>query len=91
MGIKSFEGYDRRVIVDFNVRVIIVEFTCRRCGAKAYKRLPDCPPWGRTINVSDLYDLEAPENWRNGGFYYPTFCPDCAKKYDEFMAGEVEK
>lgn len=36
----------------------------------------------------DLYDLNPPIGWENGGFYYPLFCPDCKKAYERFMNGE---
>ena len=72
--IKDFEGHGR---------LLTVRFKCYRCGTTALRPLKDClpgdgPPMG-------LSDLKPPADWRNGGFYYPTFCPDCAEKYDRFM------
>lgn len=75
--IKEFEGHGR---------LLSVVFSCWRCGCTVSRPLKDClpsdgPPMG-------LYDLKPPARWRNGGFYYPTFCPDCAEKYDRFMKGD---
>ena len=77
MEIKEFEGFGRK---------ILVEFSCRRCNTKAYKPLFDCLP--KDCPVRNLSDLKAPEEWKDGGFYYPTFCPECAEKYEKFMNGE---
>lgn len=77
MELKEFEGYGRE---------IMVKFTCRRCRVEAYKPLKDCLP--NDCSVRGLYDLIAPANWRNGGFYYATFCPECAVLYDKFLKGE---
>ena len=78
MEITEFEGFDRK---------LMVKFTCRRCRAEAYKPLYDCLP--SDCPVRFLSDLKAPKEWQDGGFYYPTFCPDCAKKYERFMNGEA--
>ena len=78
MEIKEFEGFDRK---------LMVEFSCRRCKTKAYKPLFDCLP--NDCPVRDLSDLKAPEEWKDGGFYYPIFCPECAEKYEKFMNGEA--
>ena len=77
MEIIQYEGYGRR---------IMVEFTCRRCRKTEYRPLKDCLPADCFRN---LYDLQAPKEWRDGGFYHPTFCPECAEKYDQFMKGDV--
>lgn len=77
MEINEFDGHGRR---------IMVEFMCWRCKQRVVRPLKDClPSDGPARNLSDM---KPPADWRNGGFYYPTFCPDCAKKYDEFMKGE---
>ena len=78
MEIKEFEGFGRK---------LMVEFSCRRCNAKAYKPLFDCLP--SDYPVRNLSDLKAPKEWQDGGFYYPTFCPECAEKYERFMNGEA--
>ena len=75
--IPAFDGFGR---------TIMVQFRCYRCGKTEYEPLYDCLPSDHPI--SDLSDLSTPTKWRNGGFYYPTFCPDCAEKYDRFMKGE---
>lgn len=75
--IPDYEGHGR---------TIMVEFMCWRCKMRAYRPLKDSIPTdGPMVSMADL---KPPKNWRNGGFYYPTFCPECAKKYDEFMKGE---
>lgn len=79
MEIPNFEGHGRTVMV---------QFQCYRCKTVAIRPLKDCIP--NDSPVSDMSDFEAPANWRDGGFYYPTFCPDCAEKYDKFMRGEED-
>ena len=76
MNIPKYEGYGR---------TIMVRFQCRRCEKIALRKLEDCVP--SDSPVRDLYDLIPPKEWKNGGFYYPTFCPDCAKAYDQFING----
>ena len=39
------------------------------------------------VYYRDLYDLRPPKEWEDGGFYYPLFCPECAKAYELFMKG----
>lgn len=75
--IPEYEGHGRRVLI---------EFMCWRCKTRETRPLKDCLPREHPIN--NMSDLVPPHGWRNGGFYYPTFCPDCAKKYDEFMKGD---
>lgn len=75
--IPDFEGHGR---------LLTVRFKCRRCDATALRPLKDCLP--SDCPVRFMSDLEAPPNWKDGGFYYPTFCPECAEKYDRFMNGE---
>jgi hypothetical protein len=77
MQIPDFEGHGRK---------IMVQFTCQRCKKTALKPLKDCLP--SDCPVRYLSDLETPAEWKNGGFYYPTFCPDCAKAYEQFMKGK---
>lgn len=77
MEINSFESHGR---------TICVQFRCYRCKTTAVKTLENS--LSKTEPYRELYDLIPPQGWRNGGFYYPLFCPDCAKKYDEFMRGE---
>lgn len=80
MELRDFEGHGR---------TIMVEFKCWRCNTLVCRPLKDAlPSDGPMMNLSDL---RPPAEWRNGGFYYPTFCPDCAKKYDEFMKGDKEE
>lgn len=77
MEITKFEGHGR---------LLTVRFSCWRCGKTALRPLQDCLP--SDCPVRGLYDLKPPADWRDGGFYYPTFCPDCAEKYDRFMKCE---
>ena len=77
MEVKRFEGFGR---------LLTVRFKCFRCGVTATRPLKDCLPL--ECNMRDLSDLRPPVDWRDGGFYYPTFCPDCAEKYDRFMKCE---
>lgn len=66
-------------------RTIMVQFRCYRCRATAVKPLSDSL---NSDGTRGLYDLVPPSGWRNGGFYYPLFCPKCKEKYDRFMSGE---
>ena len=65
-------------------RTLLVEFKCYRCKKTETRDLEEC------LNETseyyrDLYDLNPPTGWKNGGFYYPLFCPDCKKAYERFM------
>lgn len=75
--IKEFKGHGR---------LLTVQFACWRCGTTATRPLQDCLPTDGPAR--GLYDLKPPADWKNGGFYYPTFCPDCSEKYDRFMKGQ---
>lgn len=78
MKITTYETHGRK---------LIVEFRCYRCGKTAIRPLNDC--MGEATDCyRNLYDLNPPKEWRNGGFYYPLFCPECAKAYDQFMKGD---
>ena len=79
MEIPDVEGHGRK---------IMVQFSCYRCKKIAIKPFNDCLP--SECPVRYMSDLKAPKEWRDGGFYYPTFCPDCAEKYDKFMRGEED-
>lgn len=76
MEINCFEEHGRR---------ILVEFTCRRCRKTETRLLEDCRP--NEHPVRGLYDLIPPKGWRDGGFYYNMYCPDCRKDYEAFMDG----
>lgn len=78
MEIKSCETHGRK---------LMVEFKCQRCGKTEIRPLEDCMEEVRTSGFRALYDLNPPKGWRNGGFYYPLFCPECEKAYDLFMKG----
>lgn len=73
MEIKSFESNGRR---------LMVEFTCRRCRTVSFRSLKECLD---EVDCNFLTDLKPPKDWRNGGFYYPLFCKECAEAYDRFM------
>ena len=75
--VPGYEGHGRRMMV---------EFMCQRCKTREVRPLVDCLP--TDAPARGMSDLKPPKEWRDGGFYYPTFCPNCAKKYDEFMKGE---
>lgn len=77
MKIDRFETHGRK---------LLVEFKCQRCKTTATRSLEDCMSNCKD-GYSDLYDLRPPKEWKDGGFYYPTFCPDCAKAYEQFMSG----
>lgn len=77
--IPEFEGHGRKVII---------QFSCYRCRKIAYRPLRDCLP--SDCPVRFMSDLKAPKEWRDGGFYYPTFCPECTDKYDKFMRCEED-
>ena len=72
--IPEYEGHGRK---------IVVEFKCRRCKKTAYRPLEDCRP--SDCDVRWLSDLIPPKEWRNGGFYYSLFCPDCAAAHERFL------
>lgn len=80
MEITSYETHGRK---------LLVEFKCRRCGKTVIRPLEECITESKDC-YRDLYDLNPPKEWRNGGFYYPLFCPECAKAYDMFMKGGAE-
>lgn len=65
----------------------MVEFRCYRCKVTEIRPLDECMEEAREC-YRDLYDLNPPKGWQNGGFYYPLFCGECAKKYEQFMSGK---
>lgn len=65
-------------------RKLMVEFKCRRCGKTELRTLEECMK-EVTEYFQGLYNLNPPAGWDNGGFYYPLFCPDCKKAYENFM------
>ena len=67
-------------------RTLMVEFKCYRCKTTAIRSFEDCLN-DASEYYRDLYDLHPPEGWKDGGFCYPLFCPECAKKYELFMSG----
>jgi hypothetical protein len=67
-------------------RKLMVEFRCYRCKITEIRPLEDCTK-EVTEGYRDLYDLRPPKGWKDGGFYYPMFCPDCKKAYEDFMKG----
>ena len=78
MQINRYETHGRR---------LLVEFTCRRCRTRAVRSLEECMNEQKEC-YRELYDLAPPEGWKNGGFYYPLFCPECAKAYELFIDGK---
>ncbi len=76
MEIPDYKGFGRE---------IVVQFTCARCKKIVYTPLEKCTTSDYAVRY--LSDLKAPKGWRDGGYYYPTFCPECAEKYDRFMKG----
>lgn len=68
-------------------RKLMVEFMCYRCKTTAIRPLEACMEEQKE-GYQGLYDLHPPTGWKDGGFYYPMFCPKCAKEYDLFMKGE---
>lgn len=75
MNITQYESHGRK---------LMVEFECQRCRKKQLRSLEECISEVSDFNEK-LYELNPPLGWRNGGFYYPLFCPDCKKAYEEFM------
>lgn len=71
-----------------NGRTFAVIFECRRCRTTAARTLEECM---KECEYNFITDLRPPKEWRDGGFYYPIFCPECAEKYDRFMNMEDEK
>lgn len=77
MKIDHFETHGRK---------LLVEFKCQRCETTATRSLEDCMNDGNEC-YRGLWDLHPPKEWKDGGFYYPMFCPDCRKAYERFMSG----
>ena len=71
----AIEGHGRR---------LMVEFTCVRCKTKAIRPLGTCLDELKD-SPKRIYDMHPPEDWQDGGFYYPLFCPKCSAAYDDFM------
>lgn len=78
MTINQFESHGR---------TLLVEFECRRCKTTAIRPLAECMSECKE-GYRDLYDLNPPKNWKDGGFYYPIFCPECKLAYEKFMNNE---
>jgi hypothetical protein len=77
MDIIQFESHGRK---------LMVEFKCYRCKKTTLRPFEECVK-EVTDGVRGLYDLRPPQAWKDGGFYYPMFCPDCKKAYEDFMKG----
>lgn len=77
MEITRYEAHGRK---------LMVEFMCYRCKTTAIRPLAECMEEQKE-GYQGLYDLRPPKEWKDGGFYYPLFCPECAKAYEEFMKG----
>lgn len=77
MDIVRYESHGRK---------LLVEFKCYRCKAESTRSLEQCME-EQTDGYRDLYDLRPPDGWKDGGFYYPLFCPKCAEAYELFMKG----
>ena len=71
-------------------RRLMVEFKCRRCKKTEIRSLEECMNEAKEC-YQGLYDLKPPKEWENGGFYYPLFCPDCKKAYEDFMNYDAER
>lgn len=74
MNITRYEAHGRK---------LMIEFKCCRCGKTELRSLEECMK--ETDEYRELYDLHPPTGWQDGGFYYPLFCPDCKKAYEDFM------
>ena len=81
MEIKQYETHGRK---------LLVEFRCFRCKKTITRPLEECMNDSREY-YRNLYDLKPPKEWQDGGFYYPLFCPECAKAYKLFMEGGAEQ
>jgi hypothetical protein len=77
MNVNRYETHGRK---------LLVEFECRRCKKTITRSLKECME-EVTECYRELYDLNPPTGWQNGGFYYPLFCPDCKNAYERFMSG----
>lgn len=75
MEFKRYETHGRK---------LIVEFKCYRCKTTTTRPLEECTNEVKE-DYRELYDLKPPKEWKNGGFYYPLFCPECSKAYELFM------
>lgn len=73
MQIDKFESNGRR---------LMVEFQCRRCKTTAIRSLKTCV---EEVDYNNLWDLRPPVDWKDGGFYYPLFCPECSAAHKKFM------
>ena len=89
---ESLRGLEVIKISKFETsgRRLMVEFKCYRCKKTALRPLEECMNEISDYYM-DLHDLKPPKDWENGGFYYPTFCPDCKKAYEDFMNCNTER
>lgn len=71
-------------------RKLMVEFKCQRCRKTELRPLEKCMEEASEY-YRNLYDLNPPTGWENGGFYYPLFCPDCKKAYEHFMHPDLNE
>lgn len=67
-------------------RKLMVEFKCYRCKKTEIRSLEECMEEVAEY-FQGLYDLKPPKEWKDGGFYYPMFCPKCAKENEMFLKG----
>lgn len=66
-----------------NGRTLAVLFICDRCKSKAVLPYDECMK-GETYDY--LHNSTLPDGWAyHGGYNGPMLCPDCEKRYQDFM------
>jgi hypothetical protein len=70
MEINRYQGHGR---------TLMVEFMCYRCKTTTIRPLEECLEELKECGFNYLSDLRPPKEWKDGGFHYPMFCPECKK------------
>lgn len=66
-------------------RELMIKFTCQRCGMWQIESLESCCK-NSGVTYGYLHNIEPPKDWRQL-LHGPLLCPDCYKKYEQFMEG----
>lgn len=64
----------------FRNRRFVVEFTCNRCGAKAYEGIDEQKGAERNIQC-----YRVPDGWIETAHNEFQFCPECSKAFVNFL------
>lgn len=63
-------------------RRLLVEFTCGRCGAKAFEPYAGSPHYNE---VNNMRSVPVPKGWRDASGSMPLLCEQCHAELDAFM------